>query len=63
VALAGGDELIEHGTQPGVERPSGGRARSRFAELYVQYAPDAMRLAYLLTGDRGLAEDWSRRRS
>ena len=26
-------------------------------DLYLQYAPDALRLAYLLTGDRGLAED------
>jgi RNA polymerase sigma-70 factor (sigma-E family) len=27
------------------------------AELYVAYAPDGIRLAYLLTGDRALAED------
>lgn len=27
------------------------------AELYVAYAPDAVRLAFLLTGDRALAED------
>lgn len=26
-------------------------------ELYVRHAPDAIRLAYLLTGDRALAED------
>jgi RNA polymerase sigma-70 factor (sigma-E family) len=26
-------------------------------ELYVRHAPDALRLAYLLTGDRSLAED------
>jgi RNA polymerase sigma-70 factor (sigma-E family) len=26
-------------------------------ELYVRHAPDAVRLAYLLTGDRALAED------
>jgi DNA-directed RNA polymerase specialized sigma24 family protein len=25
--------------------------------LYLAHAPDAVRLAYLLTGDRGLAED------
>ena len=31
--------------------------RSRLAETYVRYAPDGIRLAYLLTGDRGLAED------
>jgi RNA polymerase sigma-70 factor (sigma-E family) len=27
------------------------------ADLYVRHAPDALRLAYLLTGDRTLAED------
>ena len=31
--------------------------RSRLAETYVRYAPDGIRLAYLLTGDRALAED------
>jgi RNA polymerase sigma-70 factor (sigma-E family) len=30
---------------------------SRLGELYVRHAPDAIRLAYLLTGDRALAED------
>jgi RNA polymerase sigma-70 factor (sigma-E family) len=29
----------------------------RLAELYVRHADDAVRLAYLLTGDRALAED------
>jgi RNA polymerase sigma-70 factor (sigma-E family) len=29
----------------------------RLGDLYGQYAPDAARLAYLLTGDRALAED------
>ena len=29
----------------------------RLGELYRQHAPDAVRLAYLLTGDRALAED------
>ena len=29
----------------------------RLEELYRTHAPDAMRLAYLLTGDRALAED------
>jgi RNA polymerase sigma-70 factor (sigma-E family) len=29
----------------------------RLAELYEAHAPDAARLAYLLTGDRALAED------
>ncbi|MGH2597047.1 MAG: sigma factor [Actinomycetota bacterium] len=27
------------------------------AELYVSHAPEALRLAYLLTGDCGAAED------
>lgn len=31
--------------------------RSRLAETYVRYTPDGIRLAYLLTGDRALAED------
>lgn len=31
--------------------------RSRLDELYRLHAPDALRLAYLLTGDRALAED------
>jgi RNA polymerase sigma-70 factor (sigma-E family) len=29
----------------------------RLGELYAQHAPEAVRLAYLLTGDRALAED------
>jgi RNA polymerase sigma-70 factor (sigma-E family) len=29
----------------------------RLGELYVRHADDAVRLAFLLTGDRGLAED------
>jgi RNA polymerase sigma-70 factor (sigma-E family) len=29
----------------------------RLGELYARHVPDAIRLAYLLTGDRGLAED------
>ena len=31
--------------------------RDRLADLYVTYAPEAIRLAFLLTGDRALAED------
>ena len=30
---------------------------TRLGELYVRHASDAVRLAYLLTGDRALAED------
>jgi RNA polymerase sigma-70 factor (sigma-E family) len=29
----------------------------RLGELYARHAPDAVRLAYLLTGDHGLAQD------
>src|SRR5439155_24668868 len=29
----------------------------RLAQLYARHASEAIRLAYLLTGDRGLAED------
>jgi RNA polymerase sigma-70 factor (sigma-E family) len=32
-------------------------ARGRLEELYVRHAPDGIRLAFLLTGDRALAED------
>ncbi|HEY3208936.1 MAG TPA: SigE family RNA polymerase sigma factor [Actinomycetota bacterium] len=31
--------------------------RGRLGELYVRHAPSSLRLAYLLTGDRELAED------
>jgi RNA polymerase sigma-70 factor (sigma-E family) len=31
--------------------------RTRLGELYVRFAPDGIRLAYLLTGDLNLAED------
>ena len=31
--------------------------RGLLSELYVAYAPDGIRLAFLLTGDRALAED------
>ena len=34
-----------------------GTEGSRLADLYVRHAADATRLAYLLTGDRQLAED------
>ncbi len=41
-----------HTAVPADEAPTG-----RLAELYVRYAPDGLRLAYLLTGDHALAED------
>ncbi|HEX2032055.1 MAG TPA: SigE family RNA polymerase sigma factor [Actinomycetota bacterium] len=31
--------------------------RSTLSDLYVQHAPEGIRLAFLLTGDRSLAED------
>ena len=34
-----------------------GRAHERNARLYAAYAPEAARLAFLLTGDKELAED------
>jgi RNA polymerase sigma-70 factor (sigma-E family) len=42
-----------------VERSETTEAESagRLAELYVRHAPGGLRLAYLLTGDRNLAED------
>jgi len=40
----------------GVEQAERGQ-RAGLAELYVQHAPDGIRLAFLLTGDRALAED------
>ena len=50
--------MIEEGTQPGTEpQAANARPSGRFSELYVRNAPDALRLAYLLTGDRPLAED------
>ena len=42
-------------TVTGVERGEG--TDGRLGELYRRHAPDAIRLAYLLTGDRALAED------
>jgi RNA polymerase sigma-70 factor (sigma-E family) len=44
--------LLRAGAQQ-AERAEGGR----LAELYVQHGDGAIRLAYLLTGDRALAED------
>jgi RNA polymerase sigma-70 factor (sigma-E family) len=36
---------------------SGSTEERGLAELYIRHAPDGVRLAYLLTGDRTLAED------
>jgi RNA polymerase sigma-70 factor (sigma-E family) len=44
--------ILRAGARP-VERAEGGR----LAELYLQHGDAAIRLAYLLTGDRALAED------
>lgn len=38
-------------------REEGRATGDRLADLYERYAPDGVRLAYLLTGDRALAED------
>jgi RNA polymerase sigma-70 factor (sigma-E family) len=45
--------VIETEEREAVRGAEGGR----MAELYQAHAPDAARLAYLLTGDRALAED------
>ena len=39
------------------EMANEGVERGSLSELYVAYAPDGIRLAFLLTGDRALAED------
>jgi RNA polymerase sigma-70 factor (sigma-E family) len=45
--------MIRTEARTGVATAEGGR----LGELYAAHAPDAARLAYLLTGDRHLAED------
>jgi len=40
-----------------VARDLEGRKPAGLAELYVRHGPDALALAFLLTGDRALAED------
>ena len=35
----------------------GALERDRLADLYLAHAPEGIRLAFLLTGDRALAED------
>lgn len=43
---------------PGIVMSTDGDgARGRLADTYRRYGPDAVRLAYLMTGDRTLAED------
>jgi RNA polymerase sigma factor (sigma-70 family) len=55
----GGERVRVEGAALG--RPQGSRgagaARSRLEELYLRHAPDAVRVAYLLTGDAALAQD------
>jgi RNA polymerase sigma-70 factor (sigma-E family) len=46
--------VVTQGTQT---TPRDGAAGDRLEELYRAHASDALRLAYLLTGDRSLAED------
>lgn len=41
----------------GIEMAAGAGAQGRLADTYRRYGPDAVRLAYLMTGDRALAED------
>jgi RNA polymerase sigma-70 factor (sigma-E family) len=46
------------GTTVSVEQAQAqGSTRARLAELYLRHSPAGLRLAYLLTGDRALAED------
>ena len=42
---------------PGGMAREGALERDRLADLYVVHAPEGIRLAFLLTGDRALAED------
>jgi RNA polymerase sigma-70 factor (sigma-E family) len=44
--------MIERSVEPVSEIDKG-----RLADLYVRFGPDGLRLAYLLTGDRAVAED------
>jgi RNA polymerase sigma-70 factor (sigma-E family) len=56
-----GDSRVRRGVahQSGVARPEAavGAGRLSLAELYERTSPGAVRLAYLLTGDRSAAED------
>jgi RNA polymerase sigma-70 factor (sigma-E family) len=45
--------VMTHERELVTDRPGGGRLE----DLYRTHAPDALRLAYLLTGDRAVAED------
>ncbi|MGZ8578565.1 MAG: SigE family RNA polymerase sigma factor [Actinomycetota bacterium] len=42
---------------PMVMTPEGSLERSSLGDLYVRHAPEGIRLAFLMTGDRALAED------
>jgi RNA polymerase sigma-70 factor (sigma-E family) len=42
---------------PGMVAQGGATGHGSLADLYVEHAPDGIRLAFLLTGDRALAED------
>ena len=44
-------------TMSGSTGQQAGFDRDKLADLYVAHAPEAVRLAFLLTGDAGLAED------
>jgi RNA polymerase sigma-70 factor (sigma-E family) len=58
IAALACQEDMEHdrtGVVSAVDREAG--LRSRLADAYVRSAPGGIRLAYLLTGDRAVAED------
>jgi RNA polymerase sigma-70 factor (sigma-E family) len=48
---------FEAGGRTMTESLQGERASGRLADLYEHHSPEAMRLAYLLTGDAELAQD------
>ena len=47
----------ERGMMPVAMTQEGSLEHRSLGDLYVQYAPEGIRLAFLLTGDRSLAED------
>ena len=50
-------DMQREGVIYSVVKPVEGRGQSELADIYVRWAPSGMRLAYLLTGDRQVAED------